>query len=70
MKTKFSVMYENMLSRPLIHNLGQFQVVLVKKLRKIGKNLLKSAKNFVFEANKSAKVKSLSQFFLSQWKEH
>ena len=49
-----------MLQRRLVSILGQFQVLLVVKLSKIGEN---PEKNFVFEANKTAKAKNFSENF-------
>ena len=55
--------------RRLVSILGQFQVLLVVKLSKIGENPKNFRKIFVFEANKTAKAKIFSKIFISL-KEH
>ena len=53
-----------MLPRRLVSFLSEFQDLLVVKLSKIGENPKNSRKNFLFEANKTAKAKFFGNFYI------
>ena len=53
-----------MLPHRLVPILGQFQVLLVVKSKKNGKNLENFQKKFVFEADRTAKAKSFPEIFI------